>query len=173
MTKKTLDASPTPVEVSEETPGSTPGPASGAISEYTAWLASSLSNYETLAKTLIKHRAEKGRIVESVVKSALRAILPERFSIGTGFAITASGRSSSQLDLVIYDGFSNSPIILEGGTGLFPIECIYGFVEVKSVLDSAAIDNSTKWGPEFGPRLELAGGSARCPPKSAPAPGRG
>ncbi len=133
-----------PPQVFTEVPGSASGLGGGSVTEYTAWLASSLSGYEALAKTMVKHRAEKGRIVESVVKSALRGVLPGRFSIGTGFAITASGQSSSQLDLVIYDGLSNAPIILEGGTGLFPIECIYGFVEVKSVLDREAIDNSMK-----------------------------
>jgi Domain of unknown function (DUF6602) len=115
-----------------------------SVTEYAAWLRSSLSSYETLAKTLVKHKAEKGRIVESVVKSALRSILPGRFNIGTGFAITSSGRSSSQLDLVIYDALYNCPIMLEGGTALFPIECIYGFVEVKSRLDQAAIKSVTK-----------------------------
>jgi hypothetical protein len=106
-----------------------------ARTEYAAWLTSSLQTYEKLAKTLVDHRAEKGRIVESVVKSALRVILPGRFSIGTGFAITASGKSTSQLDIVIYDGLFNAPIALEGGIGLFPIECIYGFIEVKTRLD--------------------------------------
>jgi Domain of unknown function (DUF6602)/Resolvase, N terminal domain len=104
-----------------------------AVPEYTEWLASSISRYEALAKSIVAHRGEKGRIVEGVVKSALRAILPGRFSIGTGFAITSSGKTSPQLDLVIYDALLNAPIILEGGIGLFPIECIYGFVAVKSV----------------------------------------
>jgi hypothetical protein len=105
-----------------------------AGTEYTAWLASSLQTYVKLARSLVEHNAEKGRIIETVVKSALRAILPARFSIGTGFAITASGKSSSQLDIVIYDGFFNTPMMLEGGIGLFPIECIYGFMEVKTQL---------------------------------------
>jgi hypothetical protein len=66
------------------------------------------------------------------------------FSLGLGFAITASGKTSSQLDIIIYDALFNAPIILEGGTGLFPIECIYGFVEVKTLLDGAAIETATK-----------------------------
>jgi hypothetical protein len=113
-----------------------------AFSEYTEWMSSSLLRYETLAKSLVAHKAEKGRIVESVVKSALNTILPHRFSIGTGFAITSSGKSSSQLDIVIYDSLKNSPIILDGGIGLFPIECIYGVIEVKSILDKKGIENS-------------------------------
>ena len=139
-----MGSPPAPTEVPEGTPGSTPGAPPGVVPEYTAWLKSSMSSYEVLAKSLVQQRAEKGRIVEAVVKTALRAILPERFSIGTGFAITASGKTSSQLDLVIYDGHANAPIILEGGTGIFPIECIYGFVEVKSVLNGKAIDDATK-----------------------------
>jgi hypothetical protein len=140
-----IDGSPqTVMEVPEGTPGSTPGPAPAAMPAYTEWLAASLSSYEALAKRLVSHRAEKGRVVESVVKSALRTILPGRFSLGTGFAITASGKCSSQLDIVIYDQLANAPITLEGGTGLFPIECIYGFVEVKSVLDREAIGAAAK-----------------------------
>jgi hypothetical protein len=89
-----------------------------------------------LARSLIQHNAEKGRVVEGVVKSALRSILPGRFSLGTGFVVTASGQTSPQLDVVIYDAFQNAPIILEGGVGIFPIECVYAFVEVKSRLET-------------------------------------
>ena len=111
---------------------------------YAAWLKSSISNYEALAKSLIEHPAEKGRIVEAVVKTALRTILPGRFSIGTGFIITASGKVSTQQDLVIYDAVYNAPMILEGGTGLYPVECVYASVEVKSTLDANAIESTTK-----------------------------
>jgi len=133
-----------PRKVPKRPPDSTPQRSPGPVPEYTAWLRSSISSYEALAKTIVGHRAEKGRIVEAVVKAALRAILPGRFSIGTGFAITASGKTSPQLDVVIYDAMFNAPIILEGGTGLFPIECIYGFVEVKSLLNGVAIETATK-----------------------------
>jgi hypothetical protein len=121
-----------------EDPERSSGRMSGKVTEYTEWLTSSLSRYEKLAKSLIKHKGEKGRILESVVKSALCTMLPRRFSLGSGFAITSSGKSSQQLDLVIYDTLDNSPITFEGGIWLFPIECIYGFVEVKSILNEDA-----------------------------------
>ena len=82
---------------------------SAVASEYMEWLSSSISRYEELAKQAIAHHGENGRIVESVLKSALRAVLPHRFSIGTGFAITSSGRVSSQLDIIIYDNLFNAP----------------------------------------------------------------
>jgi len=112
--------------------------------EYYEWLAASVGRYETLAKTLVEHKPEKGRIVEGIVKASLRAILPSRFSLGTGFVVTAAGDTSPQLDVVIYDGFENAPIILEAGVGVFPIECVYGLVEVKSKLDTEAITSAAK-----------------------------
>jgi hypothetical protein len=131
-----------PVEVEKGEPGSMRGPV--PTTEYTLWLATSLLNYERLARDLVKHHGEKGRIIENVVKSALRGILPGRFSIGTGFAINALGHISRQLDIVIYDGHFNSPIVLEGGIGIFPIECVYAFIEVKSLLNGQEIEKFTE-----------------------------
>lgn len=112
--------------------------------DYYEWLAASVGRYEDLARSLIKHKAEKGRVVEGVVKAALRAILPVRFSLGTGFIVTSAGHASPQLDVVIYDAFHNAPIILEGGVGLFPVECVYAFVEVKSKLDTDGVKRTAK-----------------------------
>lgn len=112
--------------------------------EYVEWLSETMAKYERLAKSLVKHNAEKGRIVESSLKTALRTILPERYKLGTGFVITATGKSSPQQDIVIYDDLENSPILLEGGVGLFPVECVYAFIEVKSDLDGDGIAQAAK-----------------------------
>jgi hypothetical protein len=117
---------------------------SPVVPSYTNWLAASITRYEDLAKSIIRHNPEKGRGVEAAVRSALRAVLPSRFSIGTGFAITSAGDMSPQLDLVIYDALHNAPVILEGGTGLFPIECIYASVEVKSLLNAKGIHDAAR-----------------------------
>lgn len=113
------------------------------LSVFTQWLSSSLLRYEKILKSLVPHHGEKGRAVESVVKSALESLLPARYRIGTGFVINNAGEQSRQVDLVIYDAISNAPILFEGGVGLFPVEIVYGTVEVKSVLDSDEIERST------------------------------
>jgi hypothetical protein len=43
----------------EGTPDSTPKPLPGLVPDYTAWLRSSISSYEALAKALLGHRAER------------------------------------------------------------------------------------------------------------------
>lgn len=111
---------------------------------YYEWLAASIGQYEVLSRSLVQHRAEKGRVVEGVVKAALRSILPGRFSLGTGFVVAASQPASPQLDVIVYDALHNAPIILEGGVGLFPVECVYAVIEVKSALDKGEITRTTK-----------------------------
>ena len=111
-------------------------------SAYADWLQASVSQHERLAREIISHRGEKGRVVEGVVSSALRDILPRRFSLGTGFAINASGAISNQIDVVVYDHEQNAPLILHGGVGLFPIECVYAAVEVKSDLTRSGVKSA-------------------------------
>jgi hypothetical protein len=48
------------------------------------------------------------------------------------------------LDIIIYDDIDNSPILLEGDVGLFPIECVYAFVEVKSKLTTDEIKKTAR-----------------------------
>lgn len=83
---------------------------------------------------LMPHRGELGRITEEIIKSVLERILPRRFSIGTGIIINSAGLVSAQTDIVIYDNFFNSPLLSEYGARVFPVECVYATIEVKSVL---------------------------------------
>ena len=71
---------------------------------------------------------------EEIAHGLLERLLPKRFSIGTGLIITATGEVSSQQDIVIYDNIYNSPILTEFSVRLFPIECVYGTMEVKTTL---------------------------------------
>ena len=98
-------------------------------------------------RSLLAHHGEKGRGAEDVVRSMLQSVLPRRFSVGTGFIINSLQGASQQSDIVIYDHLWNSPIILPGGVGLFPIECVYSTIEVKGGkhgLSAASIKASAK-----------------------------
>jgi hypothetical protein len=84
---------------------------------------------------LMPHRGELGRITEEIIKGVLERTLPKRFSIGTGIIINSDGGASAQTDIVIYDNFFNSPLLSEYGARVFPVECVYATIEVKSVLN--------------------------------------
>jgi hypothetical protein len=92
------------------------------------------------------HEGERGDAAEVIVRTALREFLPKRFSLGTGF-IVSSNRAlgiSRQQDIVIYDEFLNSAIMFDNGVGVFPIECVYGVVEVTTSADTDKIINTLK-----------------------------
>ena len=65
--------------------------------------------------TLMPHLGERGRIAEEIIRGVLDRTLPERFSVGTGVLISASGDTSSQTDIVIFDNFFNSPLLSQFG----------------------------------------------------------
>lgn len=108
---------------------------------YSALLKQRLATHEQSARDIIvAHQGEKGRTVEAAIRGVLREILPGRYEIGTGFIINCKREISSQLDIVIYDRINNAPIELAGSLGVYPIECVFGFIEVKSRLASRDIE---------------------------------
>ncbi|WP_155256226.1 DUF6602 domain-containing protein [Mesorhizobium loti] len=92
--------------------------------------------------TLMPHMGERGRIAEEIIRNVLQRTLPKRFSIGTGVLISASGETSSQTDIVIFDNFHNAPLLSEFGVGIYPVEIVYATIEVKSVLTKKELRDS-------------------------------
>lgn len=85
---------------------------------------------------VLPHYGERGANDEERVREFLSRVLPRKFSTGSGFVI-CSDRSvapSSQTDIVIYDDIQNSPLFRELSAFVFPIEMVYGIVEVKGKL---------------------------------------
>ncbi|OOO02108.1 MAG: hypothetical protein USCGTAYLOR_01682 [Chromatiales bacterium USCg_Taylor] len=84
----------------------------------------------------LPHAGERGRNDEERFRAFLSKVLPRRFSIGTGFLVCSNPAvpPSRQVDTVIYDEIHNSPLHRELAAYVFPIEMIYGTVEVKGLL---------------------------------------
>ena len=87
------------------------------------------------AGTLI-HPGEFGMYREKIVAELLKPFLPSKLAVGTGFIITCQNNISTQCDIIIYDK-ENTPIIENGEQRFFPIECVVGVIEVKSVLNKS------------------------------------
>jgi hypothetical protein len=83
------------------------------------------------------HPGEKGRLHEHIVWDLIVKICPKKYSIGTGFIINSYGEMSSQCDIVIYDDFHNRPLFGDMAANIYPIECVYATVEVKTNINTA------------------------------------
>lgn len=108
-------------------------------------IKSFVDSYEELSRQLfsdpskntnISHTGEFGAYREALVKDFLRMFVPERLQIDSGFAINANGDVSPQLDIILYDPAVTPRIEDAEYRRFFPIECICGVGEVKSVLRS-------------------------------------
>lgn len=94
------------------------------------------------AVTGIGHQGLKGQLREIVMRDLLRPLFPSDVGLGTGVIITSHDHQSKQQDVVIFDRSIVPPILLEGNTGVFPIESVLATVEVKTKLTAAEIKST-------------------------------
>lgn len=98
-------------------------------------------------RKIINHAGEKGRSLETEVCNLLKTFLPSEYGLSTGFIAYHSSEGvklSPQLDIVIYDSLRCGPIARLGSCDVFPLEAVYGYVEVKASLQSTS-DQAAKY----------------------------
>src|SRR5262249_37005209 len=99
---------------------------------------------------VLPHAGERGRNDEERFREFLGRILPRKYSVGSGFVVCsdASVPPSSQTDVVLFDEFHNSPLHRELTAHIYPVEIVYGTVEVKGRLEKRdlpkIVDDITK-----------------------------
>ncbi|MGB2176328.1 MAG: DUF6602 domain-containing protein [Hyphomonas sp.] len=102
-------------------------------------MAGTIAQLQNDAKTfskLVDHNAEQGRLNESHLVRVLRRYLPEKFGIGTGFVVSGGEQiqQSHQCDIIIFDRNNNTPFYASDSWQIYPIEMVYGVIEVKTFL---------------------------------------
>lgn len=97
------------------------------------------------ARLAITHGGEKGRALEHEVATLLRSFLPAEYGLSTGFVahiVDDRPRLSPQLDIIIYDALRGGPLVRLGTCDVFPLESVYGYVEVKTTIRASAQDTN-------------------------------
>ena len=89
----------------------------------------------------VGHRGVKGDFREEILRKFLiqGKKLPERFGISTGEIITYADEVSHQCDLIIYDKIDGLSLITSESVNVFPVECVVGIIEVKSILTKGSL----------------------------------
>lgn len=94
-----------------------------------------------------KNWGEEGRYKEIILREILRSFLPERYGIGTGFAICKDDKVTSQIDIIIYDKFkadNNAEILKKGDFVVVESKSVVGIIEVKSSFGSKIFELDKK-----------------------------
>lgn len=94
--------------------------------------------------SLTSHPGEIGRLNETHLVRMLRRYLPAKFGIGTGFLASGGkdGTMSPQCDIIIYDALNNAPFYSSEAWQIYPIEMVYGVIEVKTSIKRAALEDA-------------------------------
>lgn len=86
-----------------------------------------------------KHAGERGLRIEQVLIEFLREHLPPRYGVARGEVVDSRGRVSRQCDVVVYDAL-HAPMLLSNEISrVFPAECVFAVIEVKSNLARDAL----------------------------------
>src|SRR5690348_6721942 len=87
-----------------------------------------------------KHPVGKGDNREAALREFLKEYLPKRYSVGRGEIISSGNIVSKQCDIVIYDAEFCPSLIVSEHHALYPLESVYGVIEVKSTLTAQDLD---------------------------------
>jgi hypothetical protein len=98
---------------------------------------------ELLAKSrridyLIRHTGTVGTYREELLRSTIRQLLPTRYQVSTGFL----ENSPRQLDVLVWDAERYAPLFREQDVVVVPSEAVRAIVEVKTTLNTSALDEA-------------------------------
>ena len=93
-------------------------------------------------REMIPHSGEVGALVEQQFRFHLTEILPEKIGISHGFVIDSNGEVSKQMDIILYDKLNTPRIFSSDGAQIFPVEATYACGEIKTKIDSEALEDS-------------------------------
>ncbi len=82
----------------------------------------------------VEHGGSKGALREDALRRFLDERLPGSCGTGSGEIVGPRNDTSQQCDLIIYDRLRGVPLVYGQSTQVYPIECVYGTIEVKSGL---------------------------------------
>jgi hypothetical protein len=101
---------------------------------------------EVLAKQLqlssssITHSATTGEVNENHFIHLLRRYLPKRYGVDNGFVIDCKGKTSQQIDIIIYDPQYTPRLLDQQDHHYVLAEAVYSVLEVKPIIDKRNLE---------------------------------
>jgi len=92
----------------------------------------------------ITHSSTLGEVNENYIIEALRKYLPRRYAVESGIAIDSNGKTSDQIDVIIYDDLYTPTLLDQENHHFITAEAIYAIFEVKPLIDKPNIEYADK-----------------------------
>lgn len=91
------------------------------------------------AKT-ITHDGKRGDVTESDWLRVMRGYLPNRYAVDSGIVIDSAGRTSDQIDIVIFDMHYTPLLLTRESNRYIPAEAVYAVIEAKPVINKQLLE---------------------------------
>jgi hypothetical protein len=96
------------------------------------------------ASTSVTHEGKKGEVTENHFLDHLTRYLPKRYRAESAIVIDSDGKTSDQIDVVIYDP-QYTPVLLDQKSHKYvPAEAVYAVIEVKPEINAAYLEYAGK-----------------------------
>ncbi|MCH8157161.1 MAG: hypothetical protein IID18_05315, partial [Nitrospinae bacterium] len=83
----------------------------------------------------ITHSGVLGAVNEDHWIKVIRSYLPMRYAIDTGIVIDSCGKTSEQIDIVIFDNYFTPSLLTQNNHRYIPVEAVYAIIECKPCID--------------------------------------
>lgn len=94
----------------------------------------------SLSTSSVPHSGVAGAVNEQHFIDLLRRYLPKRYEVDSAIVIDSNGRTSDQIDVVIFDN-QYTPTLLDQKCHRFvPVEAVYAVIEVKPTIDKEYVE---------------------------------
>lgn len=97
-----------------------------------------------MSSVSITHNGTMGDVNEDHFINIIRQYLPDRYAVDSGIVIDSMGKTSDQIDVVIYDNQYTPTLLDQQGHRFIPAESVYAVLEVKPHIDKAYIEYAGK-----------------------------
>ncbi len=87
---------------------------------------------------LIRHSGTAGSFREELLRGFLRKVVPGKFRVSTGFIEDCA----RQLDIIVWDAINYAPLFRENEVVVVPRDSVRAIVEVKTKLNTNALDEA-------------------------------
>jgi hypothetical protein len=114
---------------------------------------------------LYRHPGKLGENREALLQRFLSSYLPERFGVGSGFALFGATVSTQQ-DVVVYDRINNPILFRDTVAPLFPPSALAAVVEVKSTLRKTMLTEAVEKACRLKRELRQSFAHHPAPPRS-------
>lgn len=112
-----------------------------------AFLQQSFSMQQALLKTQLEmssasitHNATMGEVNEKYFIEMMRKYLPDRYAVDTGIVIDSNGKTSDQIDVVVFDNQYTPTLLDQQNHRFIPAESVYAVFEVKPHIDKVYLE---------------------------------